>query len=57
MTTNAIPNPNVTIESKKAVDHVERKLSESARPLQERGTKVLHEMFEGHEEFLGATPD
>jgi hypothetical protein len=56
MAANAISNPNVTIE-KKAVKHGEKSLSESALPLKERVTNVLHEIFEGHEEFLGATPD
>jgi hypothetical protein len=57
MAANAFPNPNVTIDSGKAVDHEEKKLSEIALPLKERVTKVLHQVFEGHEEFLGATPD
>jgi hypothetical protein len=57
MAANAIPNSNVTIDSQRAVDHEEKKLSEIALPLKERVTKVLHQVFEGHEEFLGATPD
>jgi hypothetical protein len=57
MAANAIPSPEVTIESAKAVDHGEERLSESAVSLKERITKVLHEVFEGREEFLGATPD
>ena len=52
MAANAIPNPNsnVTISKKKAVEEI-------SVTLKERLTKVLHEIFEGHEEFLGATPD
>jgi len=57
MAANAIPNSNVTIDSTKAVDREDKKLRESALPLKERVTKVLHRVFEGHEEFLGATPD
>jgi hypothetical protein len=57
MAANAFPNPDVTIDSPKAVDREDKKLRESALPLKERVTKVLHEVFEGHEEFLGATPD
>jgi len=57
MAANAFPNPNVTIDSKKAVDRENKKLRESALPLKERVTKVLHVVFDGHEEFLGATPD
>jgi hypothetical protein len=51
MAANAIPNPNVTIEKKK------KAVEDISVPLKERATKVLHEIFEGHEEFLGATPD
>ena len=47
MAANAFPNPNVTIDSKKAVDHEVKKLSESALPVKERVTKVLREVFEG----------
>ena len=50
MAANAIPNPNVTMEKKKAAEEI-------SVPLKERVTRVLHEVFEGHEEFLGATPD
>ncbi len=50
MAANAIPNPNVTIEKKKVGEEI-------SVPLKERATKVLHEIFEGHEEFLGVTPD
>jgi len=57
MAANAIPNSNVTIDSQRAVDHEEKKLSESVLPLKKRVTKLLHQVFEGHEEFLGATPD
>ena len=57
MAANAFPNPDVKIDSTKAVDREDKKLRENALPLKERVTKVLHEVFEGHEEFLGATPD
>lgn len=57
MAANAFPNSEVTIESAKAEDHGEERLSESAVSLKERVTKVLHEVFEGREEYLGATPD
>jgi hypothetical protein len=57
MAANAIPTPDVTIKGEKAVDRQEKKLSESALTLKERVTKIVHEVFEGHEEYLGATPD
>jgi hypothetical protein len=59
MAANALPSPKVTIAPETAVDHVDSGLNESClpMPLKERVVKVLHEVFEGHEEFLGATPD
>ena len=59
MAANAIPSPRVTIEPETAEDHVESRLNESSLPVpfKARIARVLREVFEGHEEFLGATPD
>jgi len=52
---NAIPRPELKVH------HVlgEKTTRESSAPVtrEQRFEKLLRERFEGHEEFLGATPD
>lgn len=52
MVANAIPTPELKVNTKKSA-------SESCMPvtLKQRFRKLLREVFEGHEEYLGVTPD
>jgi hypothetical protein len=52
MVTNAISTPELKA-------NMEKRAIESSAPLtlKQRVGKVLREMFEGHEEYLGVTPD
>jgi hypothetical protein len=52
MATNAISTPEVRVKTKDKAD-------ESVAPitLKERFEKLLRKVFEGHEEYLGVTPD
>jgi hypothetical protein len=59
MAANAIPTSELKIDAEKTADSSERSASEGCArvPLKQRVAKVLRELFEGHEEYLGATPD
>jgi hypothetical protein len=58
MAANAIPTPELKAVTKKTADVSEESANASAAPnVKERITKALHEVFEGHEEYLGMTPD
>jgi len=52
MAANAIPTPELKLST-------EQTTSESCVPvtLKQRFRKLLREVFEGHEEYLGVTPD
>lgn len=52
MATNAIPNSEWKI-------NMEKRANESCAPvtLKQRFEKLLRKVFEGHEEYLGVTPD
>jgi hypothetical protein len=53
MAANAIPTSELTVNAKK------RMTSESCAPvtLKQQFRKLLYEIFAGHEEHLGLTPD
>ncbi len=55
MATNAISTPDFKVNQVKT----EKRASERCAPvtLQQWFGNVLREVFEGHEEYLGATPD
>jgi hypothetical protein len=55
MAANAIPNPELNIHEVKR----EKTASESCAPVtpKQQFEKLLREVFEGHEEYFGATPD
>jgi hypothetical protein len=55
MATDAIPTPDFRVNQTKT----EKRAIETCAPvtLKQRFGKLLREMFEGHEEYLGATPD
>jgi hypothetical protein len=58
MAANAIPTPELKAVKKKTADVREESAKASVAPnVKERIAKVLHEVFEGHEEYLGMTPD
>jgi hypothetical protein len=59
MATNAIPNAELKAVATKTVDETQNRTNESSAPvaLKQRVAKLLHEVFEGHEEYLGVTPD
>jgi hypothetical protein len=59
MAANAIPTPELKVVVKKTVDKNQNGANESSAPaaLKQRFAKLLHEVFEGHEEYLGVTPD
>jgi|HubBroStandDraft_6_1064221.scaffolds.fasta_scaffold43400_4 hypothetical protein len=59
MAANAIPTPELKVVVKKTVDENQNEANESSAPvaLKQRLAKLLHEVFEGHEEYLGVTPD
>ena len=52
MATNVIPTPELKV-------NMEKRAIESSAPLtlKQRVGRVLREVFEGHEEYLGVTPD
>ena len=52
MAANAMPTPELKVNAAKEAD-------ESCAPvaLKQRFEKLLREVFEGHEEYLGVTPD
>jgi hypothetical protein len=52
MAANTIPTPELGVNTANGAD-------ESCAPvtLKQRFEKLLREVFEGHEEFLGLTPD
>jgi hypothetical protein len=52
MATNVIPTPKLKVNT-------EKRAIESSAPLtlKQRIGNLLHEVFEGHEEYLGVTPD
>jgi hypothetical protein len=52
MAANAIPTAELTVNAKKGANE-----SCASAPLKQRLEKALREVFEGHEEYLGATPD
>ena len=55
MTANAIPNPDLNIYEEKT----EQRLSEGCArvTLKQWFGSLLRKVFQGHEEYLGATPD
>jgi hypothetical protein len=55
MTTNAIHNPAFEVNQAKTKERT----SERCAPLtlKQQFGRLLREMFEGYEEYLGATPD
>jgi hypothetical protein len=55
MSANAIPSPDSNIYE----DKTEKRASERCPPLtlKQQFGRLLREVFEGHEEYLGATPD
>jgi hypothetical protein len=59
MAANAIPTPELKVVVKKTVDENQNGANESSEPvaLKQRVAKLLREVFEGHEEYLGVTPD
>jgi hypothetical protein len=59
MATNAIPNAELKAVATKTVDETQNRTNESSAPvaLKQRVAKLPHEVFEGHEEYLGVTPD
>jgi hypothetical protein len=52
MAANAIPTAELTVNTEKGADQ-----SCASVTLKQRLEKLLREVFEGHEEYLGATPD
>jgi hypothetical protein len=52
MATNVIPTPELKV-------NMEKRRIESSAPLtlKQRVGRALREVFEGHEEYLGVTPD
>jgi hypothetical protein len=58
MAANAIPRPELKVVKKKTADVSEDSANTSAAPsVEERIAKALQEVFGGHEEYLGMTPD
>lgn len=58
MAANAIPTPELKAVKKKTADANEERADARVAPnVKERIAKALHEVFEGHEEYLGMTPD
>jgi len=59
MATNAISNSGLKVNTVKRADDREKSVNESCAPvtLKHRLAKLLHEVFEGREEYLGMTPD
>jgi hypothetical protein len=55
MTANAIPNPAFSVNQAKT----EKRAIDACAPVTVKQWfgKLLREVFEGHEEYLGATPD
>ncbi|MGD0507397.1 MAG: hypothetical protein ABSA27_06355 [Terriglobales bacterium] len=55
MAANAIPNQE--LEANEV--NTEKRADESCAPatMKQRSEKLLREVFEGHEEYLGMTPD
>jgi hypothetical protein len=52
MVANAIPTAELTVNTKKGSNE-----SGASVTLKQRLEKLLREVFEGHEEYLGVTPD
>jgi hypothetical protein len=52
MAANAISTPEVKVKTKDKADE-----SVAPVPLKQRFEKLLRKVFEGHEEYLGVTPD
>jgi hypothetical protein len=58
MVANAIPTAQLKVKAEKCAIENEKDVKQSASaPLKQRVAKVLHEVFEGHEGYLGMTPD
>ncbi len=59
MAANAIPTPELKIATKEKANESENRSYEISAPvtLKQRAAKLLREVFEGHEEYLGVTPD
>ena len=59
MAANAIPTPELRVVVKKTVDGSQNRTNASSAPaaLKQRVAKLLPEVFEGHEEYLGVAPD
>jgi hypothetical protein len=56
---NAIPNAELKAVATKTVDETQNRTNESSAPvaLKQRVANLLREVFDGHEEYLGVTPD
>jgi hypothetical protein len=59
MVANPLPTPELEIVTKEKANESENRSNEISAPvtLKQRAAKLLREMFEGHEEYLGVTPD
>jgi len=59
MAANAVSTPELKVITKKTVKESLHGANESCAPvtLKQRLAKLFREIFEGHEEYLGVTPD